>query len=57
MMFGYTWVSFGLKVVSWRRWATGRTARVAYVVVGSMLLGRAGGGVVTSELRVGAGSG
>ncbi len=51
--FGCTWVSFRLEAVSWRLWATCRAARVAYIVVGQMLLSRAGGGVVTSGLLVG----
>ena len=37
-LYGYTWVSFRLEVVSWRLRATCRAARVAYPVVGWMLL-------------------
>ena len=55
-LLGYTWVSFGLEVVRWRIRATCRAARVAYAVVGWMLLGCAGGGEDTTDLLVGGGS-
>ena len=55
-LFGYTWVSFGLEVVSWLLLAIFRAARAAYTIVSGMLLGCAGGGVDTVELLEGGGS-
>ena len=52
-LFGYTWVSFGLEVVSWLLPAMFRAARAAHTVVYWVLLGCAGGGVHTAELLKG----
>ena len=51
------WASFGLEVVSWLLLAIFHAARAAYIVVNWMLLGCAGGGVDTTELLKGGGSG
>ena len=39
LLFGYTWVSFGLEVVGWLLLAIFRAASAAYTVVNWMLLG------------------